>query len=137
MENVGSRLVAKVALAVAMSETREEEKRLKEIWKKEGIQAGAVDYGGEFNNSFKKVIEKAIVAAKREGIIGETHGEEGSIAGATHDALTQLIPKALGLNIGGKIAIARREDHLTVAIFCGVGLLHLNDVAVALSHRVL
>jgi len=137
MEEMGSRFVAKAAITLALSQTREEEKRLKETLKKDNILAVAVDYGGEFNNCFKKVIEKAVVAAKREHVIKETHLEEGSIAGATHDALTQLIPRALGLNFGGKIAIARQNDHLTVAIFCGVGLLHLNDVAVALGHRVI
>jgi len=41
----------------------------------------------------------------------------------------------VGLNIGGKIGIARKDDHLVVAIFFGVGMLNLNEVAVGLSHR--
>jgi len=137
MEELGSRDVARAAVSVALSKTREDEKITKENVKRDGIYAAAVDYGGEFNSCAKKVIEKAVVAAKREGVIKETHLEEGAVAGATHDALTQLISKAMGLNIGGKIGIARKGDHLTVAIFCGVGLLHLNDVAIALSHRVI
>ena len=44
--------------------------------------------------------------------------------------------KAMGLNIGGKIGIARQDDHLSVAIFFGIGLLHLDEVAVGLGHRV-
>lgn len=137
MQEIGSRNVARAAVSVALSKTREEEKLLKETLKQAEILTAAVDYGGEFNSCAKKVIEKAVVAAKREGVIKETHLEEGAVAGATHDTLTQLIPKAMGLNIGGKIGIARKDDHLTVAIFCGVGLLHLNDVAIALSHRVI
>ena len=44
--------------------------------------------------------------------------------------------KAIGLNIGGKIGIARSGDHIVVAVFFGIGLLHLNEVAIALGHRV-
>jgi hypothetical protein len=42
----------------------------------------------------------------------------------------QIINKALGLNVGGKIGIARYNDHISVAIFFGIGLLHLNEVAI-------
>jgi len=35
-----------------------------------------------------------------------------------------------------KIAIARRDEHLSVAVFVGVGLLHLDEVAIGLGHRV-
>ena len=61
--------------------------------------------------------------------------EEGAIAGAT-EALSQIMPKALGLNVGGKIGIARYKNHVSVSIFFGIGLLHLNEVAVGLGHRV-
>ena len=40
------------------------------------------------------------------------------------------------MNVGGKLAIARNGDHLAVAVFFGIGLLHLNEVAVGLGHRV-
>ena len=43
--------------------------------------------------------------------------------------------KAIGLNVGGKIAIARHSDHVSVAMFFGIGLLHLNEVAIGLGHR--
>ena len=45
------------------------------------------------------------------------------------------MPKALGLNVGRKIGIARRNDHVSVAIFVGIGLLHLDEVAIGLGHR--
>ena len=38
-------------------------------------------------------------------------------------------------NVGGKIGIARHEDHIAVALFVGIGLLHLNEVAMGLGHR--
>lgn len=85
--------------------------------------------------SLKKFIERAIVAAKREGVIRETHSEEGAIAGATREALSQIGMKAVGFNVGGKIGIARYKDHISVAVYFGFGLLHLDDVAIGLGHR--
>ncbi|MDD2421519.1 MAG: HutP family protein [Heliobacteriaceae bacterium] len=130
-----SKRVAAAALHLAMSDSREEEHRLRRMFAAEGIRTAAVDYGGEFIGAVKKVIERAVVAAKREGVIKETHAEEGAVAGATHEAMMQIMPKAVGLNIGGKIGIARYHDHISVAVFLGIGLLHLDEVAVGMGHR--
>jgi hypothetical protein len=43
--------------------------------------------------------------------------------------------KALGLNVGGKIGIARWGEHISVAMFFGVGFLNLNEVVIGLGHR--
>jgi len=135
--NPGSKKVANVALHLALSESREEEAQLKEFFAKSGIKTVAVDYGGEYLLAIRKIIERAVVAAKREGVIQDTHGGEGAVAGAAREALTQIMPKAVGLNIGGKIGIARYQEHLSVAVFVGIGLLHLDEVAVGLGHRAL
>jgi hypothetical protein len=76
-----------------------------------------------------------VVAPKREGVIKETHADEGAVAGATREALAQIMPKAIGLNVGGKIGVARFKDHIGVAIFFGIGLLHLDEVSIGLGHR--
>ncbi len=131
----GSRDVAKAAILMSLSKDRDEEKQLKNDLLAEKIHAAAVDFGGEFVSSITKLIERAIVAAKREGIIGETHLEEGGVAGAAHEALSQIMTKAIGLNVGGKIGMARFGDHITVCVFMGIGLLHLNEVAIGLGHR--
>ncbi|HBV96920.1 MAG: HutP [Peptococcaceae bacterium BICA1-7] len=131
----GSRLVAKVALEMALSEERSYERELISRYARSGIKAAAVDYGGDFISSVSKITERAVVAAKREGVIRDVHADEGAVAGATREALSQVMPKALGLNIGGKIGIARHKDHISVAVFFGVGLLHLDEVAVGLGHR--
>ncbi|HZK18641.1 MAG TPA: HutP family protein [Clostridia bacterium] len=131
----GSRKVAKVALEMALSESREQERELKSKFLKEGIKTAAVDYGGDFIASVNKIVERAVVAAKREGVIKEIHSDEGAVAGATREALSQIMLKAIGLNVGGKIGIARHADHISVAVFFGVGLLHLDEVAVGLGHR--
>ena len=130
-----SRNVARAAVRMALSASREEERQLKAELSPE-IRCAAVDCGGEFISSVTRIVERAVVAAKREGLVEESHLDEGAVAGATHEALMQIVSKATGLNIGGKIGIARAGDHIVVAVFFGIGLLHLNEVAIALGHRV-
>lgn len=131
----GSKDVSKAAVYLALSKDRQEEVRLRGEYKKQEIQTVAIDFGGEFSGAVTKILERAVVAAKREGLIGESHAEEGAVAGAAHEALTQLISKATGLNIGGKIGIARNGSHISVCVFFAIGLLNLNDVAIGLGHR--
>lgn len=135
MAHYGSRKVSRVAIEMALTESREEERELKQRFLREGIKTAAVDYGGDFISSVNKIIERAVVASKREGVIKEEHADEGAVAGATREALSQITPKAIGFNVGGKIGIARKEDHISVAIYFGVGLLHLDEVALGLGHR--
>lgn len=130
-----SRTVAQAAISIAMTSTREEEMELKDKYMDEGIQALAVDYGGEFLSSLQKVVERAVVASKREKLIDDSSHSDGAVAGATREALVQIMPKALGLNVGGKVGIARGGTHVAVAIFFAIGLLHRNDVAIGLGHR--
>ncbi|MGI6576173.1 MAG: HutP family protein [bacterium] len=127
--------IARAAIKMALSENRSEEKTLKTHFNRQQIRTVAVDYGGEYIASLKRVVERAIVAAKREKVIKATHLEEGAVAGATREALAQIMNKAMGLNIGGKIGIARKGEHISICVFFGVGLLHLNEVAVGLAHR--
>ncbi len=134
--NNGSKLVASSAIRMALTSSRPEEAELKkELYETYGLRAVAVDYGGEFITSVGKIVERAVVAAKREGVIKDTHAEEGAVAGAAREAIAQIMPKALGLNVGGKIGISRQKDHVSVAIFLGIGLLHLDEVAIGLGHR--
>ncbi|KHO61092.1 HutP [Thermoanaerobacter sp. YS13] len=126
--------VARIAVKMAMS-TREEEESLKHKYWQHGVKVAAVDYGGEYVNSISKIIERAVVAAKREGIIEDTHAAEGAVAGAAHEAAIQVMNKAMGLNVGGKIGIAYADEHLCVCVFFAVGMLNLNEVAIGLGHR--
>ena len=132
----GSKDVVKAAIMIALTNDREEQRELKKKLLNKGIRAVAVDYGGEFINSVMKIVERSVVAAKREGLISEAHNEEGAVAGAAREALNQIMTKALGLNVGGKIGVARYEDHISVAVFFGIGLLHLNEIAIGTGHRV-
>jgi len=134
---MGSKEIAKAAVRIALTGSMEEEKRVKEKYKQNETDTCAVNFGGEFITSVKKMIENSVVAAKREGIIENTLHEEGAVAGAVHEAVSQITNKAIGLNVGGKIGIARQADHIAVCVFFGIGLLHLNEVGIGLGHRVI
>ena len=131
----GSKEVCMSAIRIALTDSREAESRLKSALAEKEIKVAAVDFGGEFISSVTKIIERTIVAAKREGLIKDTHAEEGAVAGAAKEAVAQIVNKAIGLNVGGKIGVARYGDHISVCIFFGIGLLHLNEMAIALGHR--
>ncbi|MBN1891791.1 MAG: HutP family protein [Clostridiales bacterium] len=130
-----SKITASAAIRIALTVNREEETELKNDLLEQDIRAAAADFGGEFISSVSKIIERCIVAAQREGIIAVTHVEEGALAGAAREAISQITSKAIGLNVGGKIGIARYNDHISVCMFFGIGLLHLNEIAVGLGHR--
>ena len=109
---------------------------MKQQFAQEDVRAAAVDYGGDFLQAITRVVERAVVAAKREGVISTTeYREEGSVAGATREALSQVTTKAIGLSVGGKIGIARSGNNVAVAVFFGIGLLQFNEVAIGLGHR--
>ncbi len=133
---VGSREVCKAAIELALTGTREEEIRLKEINAGEGIRSVAIDFGSDFTGAVPKILERAVVAAKRENVIGDSHSEEGAVAGAAHEAVQQIMNKCIGLNLGGKIGIARYGSHICVCLFFAIGLLNLNDIAIGMGHRV-
>ncbi|MDD4342768.1 MAG: HutP family protein [Eubacteriales bacterium] len=133
--NYGSKKIASIAIKMALTESREEENERKEYYNTLEIKTAAVDFGGEYLASVKKIIERTIVAAKRENVIKDIHSEEGAVAGAAREALSQIMPKAIGLNVGGKVGIARYKDHISVCVFLGIGLLHLDEVSIGLAHR--
>ena len=131
LEIIGdSRAVARAAIQLAMTATREEETELKASLTEKDIVGAASDFGGTFVDSMMKMIERAVVAAKREGVISDTHREE-----AAHDAVCQVSEKAMGFSVGGKIGVARSGEHVAVAVFFTVGLVHLNEVVVGMGHR--
>lgn len=132
---VGSREVCRAAVELALTYTREEESVLKSANNEKGIKSVAVDFGSDFAGAVQKALERAVVAARREGVIGTSHAEEGAVAGAAHEALSQIINKCVGLNLGGKIGIARYGSHISVCVFFAIGLLNLNDVAIGMGHR--
>lgn len=126
--------VAKAAIRLAISD-RTEEKELEAQFKLKDILTAAVDIGGNINASIPKILERALVASQRTGIIKDSHVNDGAVLGATRDAIMQVSARANGLNVGGKIGIARGGEHISVCIFLSIGLLHLNEVAIGIAHR--
>ena len=70
MELYGSKEVARAAIQMCLTRSREEEKLLKEQFQREGIATAAVDFGGEFITSVTKIVERAVVAAKEKELYG-------------------------------------------------------------------
>ncbi len=134
-QGVTSADVARAAITLALTTDREAERTERERLRAKDFRTAAVDFGGEFIPSINKIIERAVIAARREGVTDGSHLEEGSVAGAAREALSEIVNKAIGLNVGGKIGIARYGEHLSVAMFFRIGLLHLNEVAIGLGHR--
>lgn len=133
--SAASRQVARAALMMALTTDHPQEQQQKLALLQQDVFATAVDFGGDFVSSMRRIVERAVVAAKREGVIQAIHAEEGAVAGAAHEALLQVGRKAMGLSVGGKLGVARRGDHVAVAVFFGIGLGHLDEVAVGLAHR--
>ena len=135
MESNSTR-VAKIATKMAICD-REEENALKKMYADQGIKVTAVNVGGNINSSVSKILESALVASKRNGLIREEHLHEGAVIGAARDAIIQVNNRANGLNVGGKIGIARGGEHISVCIFLSIGLLHLDEVVIGIGHRCL
>ena len=129
--------VARAAIRMALSENRSDENELREKLAKSGIRAVAVNFGGKFLDIIPKIYASAIVAAQRQHVISDTHVGDGSVVGAMESAIEQIKLMAMGMNVGGKIGIARWKEHLCVAVFVEVGVLHFNEVTLGMAHRVL
>lgn len=127
--------VARAAIKLAITTSRDSEEQMIEKLAEKELYGAAVDIGGNIVDSIHLVIERAIIASRKSGITKECHVQDGAIAGATRDAIMQIAVKATGLNGGGKIAICRHKEHLTVCIFMSIGLLYLNEVVIGLAHR--
>ena len=76
----GSKTVSRAAIIMCLTRSREEEREMKQQFAREDVRAAAVDYGGDFLQAITRVVERAVVAAKREGVISITeYREEGSV----------------------------------------------------------
>ena len=128
--------IPKEAVRMALT-NREEERTLIANIESMGGKAAAVDIGGNISTSLAKILERALVASKRVGLIKEEYAQEGAVMGATRDALMQVLERSSNLNVGGKIGIVRMNDDIAVCIYVSIGLLHLNEFAIGIGHRTL
>lgn len=128
--------ISKIAIKMVLT-TREEEKKLKEEYKKDGILTAAVNIGGKMPDMTIKIIENSIVAAIKNGLVDDNRSHNGIIVGAVRDALNQVSSKTNGFNVGGKISLVKIEEDISVAVLLNIGILHLNEVAIATAHRII
>lgn len=127
--------VARAALAISLTRDKSDETSTKMAFRRQGITVACFSISGDFIPSIQQWIELTLDIAKREGIICGSFADSGSVVGAAREALAQVMPKAIGMNVGGKIGIAYCNENLAVAVLLGIGLSNLNDVAVGLGHR--
>ena len=73
IQQFGSKEIANAAIKIALTTDRNEEKQMQAEFSNKGIYTAAADYGGEFINSIMKIIERAVVSSKREGVISDSH----------------------------------------------------------------
>lgn len=132
--NYQSKDIAKAAIMMATS-SREEEEELKIDYLEKSIKTAAVNVGGNIIDSIPKILERTMVASKRNNIVKDSHVYDGAIMGATREAIAQIMDKAAGFNVGGKIGIARYREHLSICIFLNIGMFSLDDVVIGLAHR--
>ncbi|HHX37836.1 MAG TPA: hypothetical protein GX717_07640, partial [Clostridiaceae bacterium] len=64
----GSKRAAIAAIRLAMVEARSDERRLINQFRDEHIVSAATDFGGNYIESISQIIERAVVAARREGV---------------------------------------------------------------------
>ena len=57
----GSKKIARIALRMALTETREEETQENKKNAALGIKSAAVDFGGDYLSSINKIVEHAIM----------------------------------------------------------------------------
>lgn len=131
-----SKDIAKIAVELAMSNRRSEQE-LKNKYLKMGIKTAGVDIGGNVINSIPTILERTLVAIKKNDITPDTHAYVGAITGATREAIDQILGKSIGFSFGGKIGIARYKGHLSVCIFGTIGMFKLDEVVIGLGHRAL
>lgn len=127
--------VARFATNLVSTSSREKEMEYRKYLATFSVQSVAVDFGGKFERVVPQIIENVAVAAQRCGLIEDEHVSIGDIVGATHQVIMELTTRATGLNVGGKVAVARHKEHLCVALFAEIGLIHLNEVFINIAHR--
>ena len=109
--------IGRAALRIALTSSRVEETKVKERLAEHGIRSTAVDFGGEFIPSIVKIVERAVVAAQRQGLVTESHVGAGAVAGAAHEALEQVKVKPLASMSVAKSVLPAQESILRCYLY--------------------
>lgn len=60
----GSRDVARAAIELSMTQSRDEEQRWRQTLRQQGVIGAAADFGGDFLTGIVRIVERAVVAAQ-------------------------------------------------------------------------
>ena len=112
----GSRDMARAAIELSMTQSRDEEQSWRQTPASRVIGAAA-DFGGDFLTGIVRIVERAVVAAKNEQVIGDSHLEEGGVARRCARRRSIRSPQSTGMSVGGKNRHCPPGEHVAVAVF--------------------
>lgn len=114
------------AMLLALTQTMFDEEKIKEIVAKNGFKAVVTEVGGKTSfDDFNEKINRAVIGASlNSGIIQKTSGNIHALIHATEEAKKGiLVSVSTSANLAMKIAVARDEQWIAVALF-GKSALH-------------
>ena len=114
---VGSREVCKAAIQIALTDSREEEIEMKAKIRKtvffplQSISAviSAVRY--------RKCLKERLLRQNVKMLYLQPMRKKVRLPVRQYEAIQQIVDKCVGLNLGGKIGIARHGSHIGVCVF--------------------
>ncbi len=112
--------IGKIAMLISLTETREEEEIIKNLFLKKGFKCAATEIGGHVDeNFFYKLTKSLIGAAVNNDIIESNNTKEAhAIIHAAHEAEQGFLVTLPGsVNVGIKIGIVRKDGWVAVALF--------------------
>ncbi len=128
------------AMLLALTQTLEEEKRLKEALFNLGFKVVVTEIGGRSDDDFQSKINKGVIGAALNGeIIVKNSREVHALLHAAEEAKRGiLVNAASSTHLALKIAIVRKDGWIAVATFgessmhmltghqrCGMGIMHI------------
>lgn len=128
------------ALLLALTRNIQDESRLKEIYKKQGVRFVVTEIGGKSDGNFQDKINRAVIGAGlNEGIVDKTAHDIHAVLHAAEEAKRGiLVNTTSSTNIAIKIAIVRDDEWVAVGMFgessihpitsherCGLGVMHI------------
>ncbi len=131
--------VARAALALAMTSSKEEEDEVKALLEQHGWRAVATEVGGLLGEVGSKFSRSVIGAALNGRVIEKSHREMHALMHAAAEAVEGFMQStALEASVGVKVAIVRNRRWISVAIVgdaayhvsahherAGVGVMHI------------
>lgn len=131
--------VEKLAILLAMTETKDEEKNYIEIFKSLGYSSAVTGVAGMEDDIKKKLVSSVIGAGLNEKVINKSFSEMHGLVHATAEASIAIrVDGPVSQSFQLKVAMVRKDNWLCVAMFgnmaihkvtnhktIGIGVMHL------------